>query len=132
MQSTGASGRGPTRRRFLQAGGTAALTAASWQRIRGANERIGLGFIGYGLIGKRHLLDFQQEPDTRIVGVAEVHRGRLREALARAGVGAQGHRAFRRLLDDRNVNAVVIFTPSGPPTSHVARTRSCWPPRAGT
>src|SRR4051812_31010452 len=66
MTSTEATPRGPTRRSFLQAGGTAALTAASWQRVRGANERIGLGFVGYGLIGKRHLLDFQQEPDARV------------------------------------------------------------------
>jgi predicted dehydrogenase len=111
MTSSGTTGHGPTRRRFLQVGGTAALTAASWQRVLGANERIGLGFIGYGLIGKRHLLDFQQQADVHVVGVAEVHRGRLREALAQAGAGAQGHRDFRRLLDDRHVHAVVVSTP---------------------
>src|SRR5262249_15009605 len=57
------------------------------------------------------LLDFQQEPDARIIGVAEVHRGRLREALAQAGAGARGHRDFRRLLEDRQVDAVVVSTP---------------------
>ncbi len=111
MTSTGTSDRGPSRRRFLQAGGTAALTAASWQRVLGANERVGLGFVGYGLIGKRHLLDFQQLRDAHIAGVAEVHRGRLREALAQAGAGVRGHRDFRRLLDDRAVQAVVLSTP---------------------
>ncbi len=42
----------------------------------GANERVGLGFIGFGLIGKRHVLDFQAQPDADLVAVAEVHRGR--------------------------------------------------------
>ena len=49
----------PNRRTFLQGGAAAALTAASYQKVMGANDRIGLGFIGFGLIGKRHVLDFQ-------------------------------------------------------------------------
>ena len=54
-----------TRRTFL---GTAALTAASYQRILGANDRIGVGFIGYGLIGKQHVVDFKKFTDVDIVG----------------------------------------------------------------
>ena len=46
-----------TRRAFI---GTAALTAASYQRILGANDRIGVGFIGFGLIGKQHIADFKK------------------------------------------------------------------------
>jgi predicted dehydrogenase len=111
MSSTPTTGRGLSRRHFLQAGGAVALSAATYRQALGANERIGLGFIGYGLIGKRHLLDFQQQKDARVVGVAEVHRGRLREALAHAGPGARGHADFRRLLDDKHVNAVVVSTP---------------------
>ena len=42
------------RRSFVNAGAAAAAwTAASRQRILGANDRIGVGFIGYGPIGKR-------------------------------------------------------------------------------
>jgi predicted dehydrogenase len=98
----------PDRRTFLA---SAALTAASYQRVLGANERIGVGVIGYGLIGKRHLLDFKAQPDVDLVGVAEVHRGRRDEALAEAGEGTRGHGDFRRLLDDRDVGAVVVSTP---------------------
>ena len=71
-----------SRRGFVQAGGTALLAAASYERVRGAGERVGVGFIGFGLIGKRHVLDFQEQPDVDLVAVAEVHRGRLDEALA--------------------------------------------------
>jgi predicted dehydrogenase len=87
------------------------LTAAGWQRVLGANERVGLGFIGYGLIGKRHVLDFKEQRDANLVAVAEVHRGRLDEGLAEIGPGARGHADFRRLLEQRDVDAVVISTP---------------------
>jgi predicted dehydrogenase len=93
--------------------GTAAalLTAAGYQRVRGANERIGIGFIGFGLIGKRHILDFKDQPDVEPVAVAEVHRGRLDEAKTLLGGSVKGHGDFRKLLEDRPVDAVVISTP---------------------
>jgi predicted dehydrogenase len=100
-----------SRRSFVQAGTASVLTAVSWQRALGANERIGVGFIGYGLIGKRHLLDFRAEKDVDVVGVAEVHRGRLAEAVHGAGRSARGFHDFRRLLEQRDVQAVVISTP---------------------
>jgi predicted dehydrogenase len=98
----------PTRRTFVQA---SILTAASWRRVLGANERVGVGFIGYGLIGKRHVLDFKAQPDANLVALAEVHRGRLDEGLADLGQGARGYNDFRRLLEQRDVEAVVISTP---------------------
>jgi predicted dehydrogenase len=99
-----------SRRSFVAAGATL-LTAASWQRVLGANDRIGVGFIGYGLIGKRHVLDCQEQKDADLVAVAEVHRGRRDEALAQIGGSAKGYGDFRRLLDDKDVQAVVISTP---------------------
>jgi len=99
------------RRTFLRGGLATALAAAARRRVLGANERIGVGFIGYGLIGKRHLLDFQEQPDANLTAVAEAHAGRLDEALTTIGAGARGYRDFRELLDDRNVDAVVISTP---------------------
>src|SRR5271156_584660 len=72
-----------SRRSFVHAAGAATLlTAASFERVLGANERVGVGFIGYGLIGKLHLLDFQEQKDVDGVAVAEAHRGRKEEAVA--------------------------------------------------
>lgn len=100
-----------SRRSFVQAGGASLLAAASYERVAGANERIGVGFIGYGLIGKRHLLDFQEQPDADLVAVSEVHQGRLEEALAQIGKPAKGYKDFRQLLEDKNVLAVCVSTP---------------------
>ncbi len=97
-----------SRRSFV---GAAALTAASWSRVLGANDRVGVGFVGYGLIGKRHVLDFQEQPDANLVAVSEVHRGRLDEAAAQIGKGVKSYPDFRKLLDDKAVDAVVVSTP---------------------
>lgn len=88
-----------------------ALSAASYGRVLGANDRVGVGFIGYGLIGKRHVLDFQAQADVDCVAVSDAHRGRLDECRAQLGAAAKGYPDFRELLDDKSVDAVVVSTP---------------------
>src|SRR5579863_1902395 len=100
-----------SRRTFVQASAATLLTSASYRRTLGVNERIGVGFIGYGLIGKRHVLDFQEQKDADLLAVAEAHCGRRDEALAQIGGSVKGFGDFRRLLDDKKIQAVVISTP---------------------
>jgi predicted dehydrogenase len=100
-----------SRRGLLGGGAAAALSAASYGRVVGANDRVGLGFIGFGLIGRRHVLDFRDQPDAAPVAVAEVHRGRRDEAAALMGGSPRAYGDFRALLDDRDVDAVVVSTP---------------------
>ena len=90
-----------SRRTILGSGAATALSAASYRRVLGANDRVGLGFIGFGLIGKRHVLDFRDQADAQIMAVAEVHAGRRDEGVALAGGSARGYADFRALLDDR-------------------------------
>lgn len=101
-----------TRRRFLKASAGAALfTAASYRRVLGANERVGVGFIGFGLIGKRHVLDFVEQPDAQAVAVCDAHRGRVAEGCELIGGACRGYADFRQLLNNREIDAVVISTP---------------------
>lgn len=95
-----------TRRGFLIS--TAALGAS---RVLGASDRVGVGFIGYGLIGAAHVHSFKRQPDVDLVALCDVYEPRLEEGLAVCGPRARGYRDFRRLLDDRDVQAVVISTP---------------------
>jgi predicted dehydrogenase len=113
MSDAHTSGSQLTRRALLSAGAGAAasLTAASYARVLGANERVGVGFIGFGLIGKRHVLDFQAESDVNMVAMAETHKGRLDEAISVMGSQAKSYGDFRKLLDDADVDAVVASTP---------------------
>src|SRR6266704_2752663 len=100
------------RRAFLKTVvGAGLATAASRRRVLGANERVRLACIGIGLIGKRHLLDFLAEPDAEVAAICEVYPPRLEEGLAAAGARAQGYRDFRRVLDRKDIDVVVVSTP---------------------
>lgn len=99
------------RRNLIEGAAAAVATTLAIRTAVAANEKIGLGFIGYGLIGKRHVLDFRDQPDVNLVAVAECHEGRLEEAKSLVGGSVRGYRDFRKLLDDPDVDAVVISTP---------------------
>jgi predicted dehydrogenase len=100
-----------SRRMLLGGGAAVALSAAAYGRVVGANDRVRLGFVGFGLIGKRHVLDFRDQPDAELVAIAEVHRGRRDEGAALLGGSARAYSDFRALLDNREVDAVVVSTP---------------------
>lgn len=88
-----------------------AMTAASWMRVRGANDRVGIGFIGYGLIGARHVYDFRAQPDADLVALSDTYQPRLEQGVAACGGKTKGYSDFRKLLEDKDVQAVVVSTP---------------------
>jgi len=99
------------RRDFLRAtAGSIALGAASYSRVLGANDRIGIGVIGYGLIGKTHVGTFTKVAAAQVVAVADCHAKRAAEGAAAAGK-ATAFTDFRKLLDEKSVQAVVVATP---------------------
>ena len=99
----------PPRRAFL---GATALTAASYNRVLGANDKIGVGFIGFGLIGKQHVTDFKKFADVELAGMCDVYKPRLEEGLQYMGnPRAKGFSDFRKMLDDKDIQAVVVATP---------------------
>ena len=93
--------------------GATALGAPAAGRVLGANERIGVGVIGVGGQGGRHLerLCRMQAANqgVAVVGVCDVWDKRLNAAKARAG--APGYRDYRDLLQRDDLDAVVIATP---------------------
>lgn len=119
-----------TRREFL---GTAAASASvlaltntnfgqEGQRPN-ANERLNLGFIGVGMMGRGHLGGFLGNRAVQVVAICDVHRVRLQDSVDRvnrayaqqrkAGTyrGCGSHTDFRELLGRRDIDAVVISTP---------------------
>src|SRR5262245_25928141 len=103
-----------TRRRFLKVSATAsavaaaaagpAMSAASYSRVPGANDRVNVGFIGVGLIGRIHLRNFHALPDVRVASIAEAYQPRLEAAQQMVGGSVRGHRDFRKLLEDRELD----------------------------
>ena len=90
---------------------------------QGPNNRINLGFIGIGMMGRGHLQSFLGNRGVQVVAVSDVHRVRLQDALERvhraygadrkAGTyrGCASYNDFRELLERRDIDAVVISTP---------------------
>jgi predicted dehydrogenase len=90
-----------------------ALTAASYNRVLGANDRVGVGFIGFGLIGKQHVYNFKTSfPDVDRVAMCDVYKPRLEEGLAyMESPNAKGYSDFRKMYEDKNIDAVVVASP---------------------
>ncbi|MGO9255470.1 MAG: Gfo/Idh/MocA family protein [Bryobacteraceae bacterium] len=99
-----------TRRGFL---GAAALTAAQYNRVLGANDRVGVGFIGFGLIGKQHITNFKNSfPNVDRVAMCDVYKPRLEEGLAYLeSPNAKGYGDFRRMYENKDIDGVVVATP---------------------
>src|SRR5690349_17850295 len=98
------------RRDFLKAAAStsAALTVASASpSALGANERVRVGFIGVGLIGKRHLLDFLAQPDVAVAAICDLYEPRLQDGIKTAGGRPEGFKDFRRMLDRKDIDAIV-------------------------
>ena len=108
-----------TRRNFLQSAavGTAATAFAApfviAQEAKGANEQIGVGFIGTGARCNAHLdivNGFKEQGIARPVAVCDVYRPRLVEASQKTG-GTKMYDAHEELLADKNVDVVCIASP---------------------
>ncbi|MCI0338657.1 MAG: Gfo/Idh/MocA family oxidoreductase [Acidobacteria bacterium] len=103
------------RRSFLKSASAGLLSAAAYQNILGSNDRVRAGFIGIGLIGKRHLLDFLAQEDVEVAAICEVYDPRLREGIAtvaeKSGKKSEGFKDFRRMFDRKDIDVVVISTP---------------------
>lgn len=103
----------PSRRKFVQAGaaGVAAATAVSSSRAAGANDRIRLGFIGVGNRGDQVLDAFLTHKDAEVVAVADIYAPYREFAASKIGGGPELVADYRKLLDRKEVDAVVINTP---------------------
>jgi len=98
-----------TRRKFAQS--LTALSAASYSRLLGANDRVGVGFIGYGLIGAQHVYDFKNQKDADMVAMCETYRPRMEQGVHELGGRAKPYTDFRKMIEDKDVEAVVVSTP---------------------
>jgi predicted dehydrogenase len=119
-----------TRRAFLKSTAAAAVLGPTLlsRSLRAAgklaaNDRLQIGFIGVGTMGRGHLGRFLGQPDVQVVAVSDVVQERIDSAreMVESRYAKDAHRAeykgcatygdFRELLADKSVDAVLIATP---------------------
>ena len=110
-----------TRRDFVRSGVTAGVVAAGAmaaptviaETAKGANERLGVGFIGTGGRCNAHLgivNNFKEQGIAQPVAVCDVYRPRLEAASKKTG-GTKMYDEHEALLTDPNVDVVCIASP---------------------
>lgn len=114
-----------TRREFLNRGaraigawGLASVlpwnAMASPARTRSANGRINIGAIGINGMGWADLRSMLKVPDTQVTAICDVDENVLnfrKYELAKSGIKAQTFIDYRKLLESKDVDVVIIGTP---------------------
>ncbi len=103
-----------TRRNATLALGTAFTTSIFTGRVKGANDRVAVGFIGLGAMGSGNLRYSMQVPGLQPAALCDVYQPHLERAEAAARKGGyeiKGTDDFRKILADKSIDAVCISTP---------------------
>jgi len=100
---------GFTRRDFARSAGLA--TALSYSRILGANDRLRMGYIGLGNRGDQVHDAFLEHGDQQTVAVCDLRDDYMDFAIKKSRATPKKYSDYKKLLEDREVDAVVIATP---------------------
>ena len=80
------------------------------ERIRGANDRIAIALIGAGRQGVSDLKNAMRHTEVDVAAICDVYQPNLAKGIE-AAPGAQPYGDFRRVLDRRDIDAVIIASP---------------------
>ena len=104
-----------TTRRELLTGSAAALTTSLFTgRVKGANDRIAVGFIGLGAMGSGNLnysMKLAEVQPAALCDIYQPHLERAEAAARRSGHQPKLVKDFRDLIADKTIDAVCISTP---------------------
>jgi len=105
------------RRSFLQSSLATAgvLSLAPYSRVRGANDDIRVAVVGFNGMGKSHINAYRRIPGVRIVALCDVDTRVLdwgKQDFAKRHEKAETYVDYRRLLDNKDIDAVSIVTPN--------------------
>ena len=76
-----------------------------------ASDKLGVGVIGMGRMGRYNLEDFAKQPDVEIAVVCDVFAPNLEAGLKASDGKAATCKDFRQILDRKDIDAVIVATP---------------------
>lgn len=109
-----------TRRKFVKTSSTAAIAAPLILKsslikgggIRAASDKINLGIIGCGGLGKVNLFAAAEHPDVVVTAACDVWNERLDPIVEKYKDTCTGYTDYRELLQHKGLDAVIIATPA--------------------
>ncbi len=107
-----------SRRRFIKGSLAASLAVpmSTWSRAAGANERISCAVIGAGGQGGGHFLDaVGMKHGNQAVAVCDADMAAVDRRVAEAAkqnVKVTGYQDYRKMLENKDIEAVIIATPN--------------------
>jgi predicted dehydrogenase len=99
-----------SRRGFIRGVATGLAGTLAGSSVLGANDRIRIGIIGPGDRGTQILREALGCANTECAGAADVYTGRL-EAVKNVAPGVKTYLDYRRMLEDKSIDAVLIASP---------------------
>ena len=100
-----------TRRGFIRGGLAAGATCMlPKSHVLGANDDIRVAILGCGVMGGGHINKFDAMSGVRVVAVSDADLTRMDSETKALSHLPDKHQDFRRILDDKGVDAVVIAT----------------------
>src|SRR5262245_16425653 len=102
-----------TRRQFARTTAVVGtgLTASSWSKVLGANDRVLLGVIGPGSRGQSVLQKFLKNSDVEVTALCEIYDDNLKKTQTLLPKPVKEFADYQKLLALREVDAVLIATP---------------------
>ena len=89
----------------------AAWSAIESKRVWGANDRVRMGLIGSGGRGKQDWATFLKQPDVEPVAVCDLYDPFREKGIEMTGGRAKGYQDFRKVLDQKDIDAVIVAVP---------------------
>jgi predicted dehydrogenase len=89
----------------------AAISALSYSRVLGANDRVGLALIGVGNRGSQVQDAFQVHRDCQTVAVCDLNEDYMDLAVRKSETQPARYKDYRKAIENREVDAVMIATP---------------------
>jgi len=90
---------------------TASFSALSYSQILGANDRVRMGYIGVGNRGDQVHDAFLEHGDQQTVAVCDLRDSYMDHAVRKSRGTPAKFNDYRRLLDQKDIDAVAISTP---------------------
>ncbi len=87
------------------------LTPKPGRRILGANDRILMGIIGSGNMGRYHIRSMSPRDDVEFVAVCDIYDGNRARGIKQAGSNPKPFKHHEKMLEMKDIDGVVVASP---------------------